>query len=856
MICGFVQDLYVAGGTLRCTAPELAQTLGGIAAIVAIALIAVWCVRAARGLAFVGAALAALGATAVGVASGMPVWTPDGPSDSEGHLAVLLDLSESTRREGLDAYNDKRRLLARRVGAYADALDAQGARWTGSVIGFGTAPQRLSAAGAMTDTPRAVSSATLGTAAGGSDLAGALQLALQDIAVGSGRGAIFALTDGWSTEEVPEALLQRAQTMGVPFHVLPHGAQNARTGLISAKLGPERRLGEEGVARLTVAGGGQVDWTLDGVQADPLPIETSDGARAVRLPVVFAQRGLRLVDLSFAASGAAPQTRSLFTLVRGPARVLAYGPSRWLDLLPPDSYVVTRADPSAPIEASAFDAVVVDSLSPTDFAPGAVDALVSAGLGGTGIFVVNGPLRGNERDKQRLSDWENSSLGLVLPVSSDLATYLDEPPPRDILIVIDTSGSMNNGMRLTIAKVLAARIVDSLRPVDKLRILTFAGAASEIFRTSGLTPSDVNRAKTRISQMTASGGTGIDAAVLAANSLGGSDCHIFFIGDDENYPDRVQQRPVCTLNTYGVAGSKLSSFDSDWGEAVPVSSVSKANGVEFTMLEPKEYDSFWREGPLTAIPADHEAELPASVQISGVARAYLRPECETKQITREPPRDPVLVFRHDPAVRALSTAVFLGDIETGRNGAAVIEDLLDTTLQDLIGWNDPDLYDIRIDRAGNTFGVRITALGNTQPPETLGLTVDYLDGTADGLDLRQGQAPGTFAGQRELALSETTRPALLHLTALGQREQSIPILLPPRRAAEATLNATEAQSQGINTELLSMWIAETNGGDLTLSGPSAEIRRASPLDRAIWPLFLVAGLILATASLFLGGMRR
>ena len=90
----------------------------------------------------------------------------------------------------------------------------------------------------------------------------------------------------------------------------------------------------------------------------------------------------------------------------------------------------------------AYDAVVIDARAPSDFAPDMPQRILDAAASGAGLFIVNGPLRGSVEDMQRLSDWEDTVIGPVLPVNSNPAQYIAAPPKRDILIIVDTSGSM------------------------------------------------------------------------------------------------------------------------------------------------------------------------------------------------------------------------------------------------------------------------------------------------------------------------------------------------------------------------------------------------------------------------------
>ena len=131
----------------------------------------------------------------------------------------------------------------------------------------------------------------------------------------------------------------------------------------------------------------------------------------------------------------------LYTLVRGPVRVLAFGPAPWLDGLDPTRFVRVDGNPGDPPEPGTFDLVVIDGLSPGDFPPGYDRSLLQVS-NRTGILLVNGPLRGAVEQPQVIGDCNESALSPILPVDSDPREFMQSPPGRDVVIMIDTSGSM------------------------------------------------------------------------------------------------------------------------------------------------------------------------------------------------------------------------------------------------------------------------------------------------------------------------------------------------------------------------------------------------------------------------------
>lgn len=89
----------------------------------------------------------------------------------------------------------------------------------------------------------------------------------------------------------------------------------------------------------------------------------------------------------------------------------------------------------------------------------------------------------------------------------------DAIPPRDVRIAVDTSGSMK-GEKIAQARNALRYFVESLRPVDRFDIVTFATEAESFF--GGSVPADEanrKRALERIADLDARGGTNLEDAL-------------------------------------------------------------------------------------------------------------------------------------------------------------------------------------------------------------------------------------------------------------------------------------------------------------------------------------------------------
>lgn len=122
------------------------------------------------------------------------------------------------------------------------------------------------------------------------------------------------------------------------------GRIDACVRLVAANLGPEHRIGQGGgAARHDLSGAGR-SVVMQKERSDTLEVVGGDTLRPLRLTTVFDRRGLQGLQLGFDMASVRQQ-RNLFTLVRGPARLLIYGPAPWADALPEARWRVERASP-------------------------------------------------------------------------------------------------------------------------------------------------------------------------------------------------------------------------------------------------------------------------------------------------------------------------------------------------------------------------------------------------------------------------------------------------------------------------------------------------------------------------------
>ncbi len=116
----------------------------------------------------------------------------------------------------------------------------------------------------------------------------------------------------------------------------------------------------------------------------------------------------------------------------------------------------------------------------------------------------------------RAADGTGTFLALVSPPASEGET----PVPKDIVFVLDTSGSMAEGQKIAQAQRALRQCLGRLRPEDKFGLVTFATEARR-FRDA-LVPADaanVAAADAAVAALSASGGTAIGEALESALGL-------------------------------------------------------------------------------------------------------------------------------------------------------------------------------------------------------------------------------------------------------------------------------------------------------------------------------------------------
>lgn len=839
MPCELMRGIALPGGALDC-AGTLGWWPGALALAVLGAALAVLGLRKGGVRGATSAALLGLSALLLALAAGQPQRVQSAqPMAAAGHVVALVDLSDSLWRDEAVARAALDQLAGR---ADEMAADLEGEGWTGQVLGFAQGVVPGGAVLPLQRLPDLIRALPVRAGQEGSRADAGLGAALDRIREAGGRGAVLMLSDGRFRPELPESLLDRAAAAGVAISVLPAGSRAPAQGLIAADLGPEQQIGQEATVRGTVLGEGTLTAEDGSVKSDAI-VPNAASLQPVRLTTRFPSRGVQHVRLGFSGAGGAEQDRVLYTLVRGPARVLAFGPAPWLGGLDPARFIRVDGNPGEPPDPGTFDLVVIDGLSPGDFPPGYDRSLLKV-ANRTGILLVNGPLRDAPEKPQVIGDWNASALSPILPVDSDPREFVQAPPGRDVVILIDTSGSMVDSFGL--AKAVAHAVMDQLRPQDTLAILPFSDAPGASFSRQPASAATLAQARAFVDRLAIGGGTAPDSTLRNAAALRTNYCAFFFISDGGFQPPATN--PQCHTTAVSTVGEPFPRGVAAWGQEILLR--GSVSGIRLEYFEPEVRNLYWREGPLRPIPAGARAPL-TGVGLPGLAIAYPRIDAEVISLHLDPPPDPVLAIRRDAAVPGAGTGVFLSDLPPSAPPDEVAE-----VLTALLGWSRPDRFDLRLRQEGDRLTLSALALaaeGLADPLPTSLSGMLRLPGQGDQpLAFRAVGAPGRFEAAVKLRpMAEAERGELI-LMEPGGAAQVIPISIPGRRAGAASSGQGEAFDFGIDAARLRDMAQRTGGVDLTDAAPTLVRTTPPPKRDPLHPLAIALGLMLLAASLWIG----
>jgi Ca-activated chloride channel family protein len=142
-----------------------------------------------------------------------------------------------------------------------------------------------------------------------------------------------------------------------------------------------------------------------------------------------------------------------------------------------------------------------------------------------------------------------------------------ESTPKEIVFVLDTSGSMD-GFPIEKSKEVIKLAMDGLRERDTFNLITFAGDTHVLFpQPAPATPENVGRAQRFLLSRRGSGGTEMMKAVRAALAPSASREHVRvvcfltdgYVGDDAGIIAEVKRHPEARVFSFGI-GDAVNHF--------------------------------------------------------------------------------------------------------------------------------------------------------------------------------------------------------------------------------------------------------------------------------------------------------
>lgn len=783
------------------------------------------------------------------------------------HLAFAVDVSESVQRAGHD-WTAVRSTIGDLVDEVLEGLDPRVRRTsTASLVTFGRGTHVVAAGLALDELPGAVSRLTEAELppADASDVASGLEAAAATIE--AGRGAVVLVSDGHETRGDARAAARGLGRRGFAVHVAALGGRFPEIGLYAADLPPQVEAGRSTRARLLLAN-----------DAGELPLEIvfrrgGDAPAAVqrslpgagwfqlRQPLAFEEPGISFLDVELRAAGGQRQGRRFYTYVSAPPRVLALGDDHgWTRALPAERFRVETAAPESlgeDFDPARYDAVVLHEVESERLGP-ALPARLARHVeeSGLGLLFVNGPQLGGAEARTMLMSYDSTPLEELLPLVNRPRPVLETPPPRDVVLLIDTSGSMS-GWPLAKSKEIAAVLVGLLRGVDRLHLIAFTGGAHPLISDLPMTSQGKQDARRVIASLRPGGGTDPTAALAMVRGRRFSHCGLFMISDGEFAS--VRSRPDCEATVFAI-GKNLRNMPKTLAELaepfpVPDDSFDPA-GIRMGYFNPEPRQNRFEPGrytPLAGLDAFHGgwSLLPdPSPPLVGNAVTHAKDDAELAAV-RPRPRDPVLAFRDAPGggtVGAFTTRLPASYWDSPAGSRAV-----SGWIERLLAHSERDRYAFRIEDRGAAVELRLTLLskGGAVPrvdrlsavlerPGAASVPVALradpeLDGVFEGvlrLDRRGEEAEGA-----RLVVSEGGPDAL-------RRAQRIPFLVAPGGGSQRVAG-DEAWSFGLARDPLRE-IARSTGGLVLEPGDGAAVLHgagAAPPSRRLWPWLAGAALV-------------
>jgi Mg-chelatase subunit ChlD len=711
------------------------------------------------------------------------------------------------------------------------------------------------------------------------DIEKGLRRAQSLIRKSGGAGMILLCSDGYQTQGDALKVAGTLGREGVKVHVTPIEGQRTPLRLSAAYLPKTVESGVTVPARVVIKSEvfNQKTATLhfalnkglresDFMQNERLVSwETNILGMATlhsSIPVGFKGLGLQYFDAILDAKTEGFHQRRLFTMVTRPPRLLSVGNDHhWTRAINKKSALVQRISPEkldTKYKFETVDAIVINAIEATDFKPGVLNSIVDAVEEmGVGLMLINGGHKPRkETDPNVLMSYTNSPIARILPVSTKPRPFKAKPPPKQVFILIDASGSMA-GSRLICAKRIAKHIVQNLlRPEDLLDLVVFAASDDELLSNEKMTNSGKAKAFQEIDGIVYGGGTDPTSALSRIAQKKIKNGGMIFISDGGFSPGAVSIRPDCKTMVFEVDGlGGNAAMLGQLGDVFSVQSNFNPTGIKMPYFEPEKRTNYFAFGKF--MPASMGAALgnrklkDPGLEMEGTAVSYVREEAQLVFV-RPKLTDPLLAYRtaSNGETGVLTTAFPNEWVDDPKGKEAITDWVLR-----VIPFNERDRYLINVEDLGKDLRLDITLASPPEgkKPDVSSLSCKVrLQSTGDisgGTMNRPVDNTGPdFSKRISVNRTDHAQEAYLFIEehkgedSIG-RVQRIPILIPPMLGKVSKVTG-EDDSYGVNEILLRKLVTAGNGiyfdRPKVLGLPSKQV--PITVGDPLWPLLFGAGL--------------
>lgn len=831
--------------------------------------------------------LSIISASLLAAAAMNPRWT-DKPGDTGFHLQVAVDVSDSVMRARGGWERVKKQAYEKIINSISKMKSSLRDKCTAGILTFRDNTNEAFKKRPLKDLAKAFIQLDKNMFASGvgTNIEEGLNRAASLMEKAGGQGAVLLISDGNQTSGNALKTTQQLSRQGVPIHVFPVTSQGPAVAITDANLPRQIHSNVKtfvrGLMLNQLTTGKQADLMLtkdsgNNNRENPSPEPLSAKKQVslpsgkwvrFRWPVIFEKFGLQFIDLSLTpAGGKESHCRRFYTYVKRPPKILAIGgDNRWISAVPGDTAEIIPLDSATTLITGEslrdIDAVVISSVPAYQLTPGTMNAVAEAVKNrGMGLMLINGGLQGADVEAETvIMSYTETPIEPLLPVIGGPRPFTPEPPPRQIAILIDTSGSMGSVMfgagfarKIHKAREIARYIVkELLRPIDRLDLITFTTGAGHLVYDMEMNDEGKQYALEMIDRIKAGGGTDPNRALALIGNRQMAECGLIFISDGEfGY---VGYRPDCRTTVFEIGSNRVSRSKAmqQLADPIPVGARFDPRAITIPYFEPEKRDKFFEEGTFT--PLSMEKYLPKNerlpvptLDLEGAAVSYLKDNAILNAV-RPKLTDPVLVYGKGGEG---FVGFFAAEISEPWLSSIEGQKAIEAWIGRLIPFMDRDRYNFKLEDRGDEIDLHISLAaksGKIPGVRQMTASIRFPDQETVGIPLRADEtAPAAFYGEIRVKRTGQTRHAVLSIRESGPDAlagaQWIPIFIPPKGSINRATRS-EAYTYGQNRVLLKK-IAELGGGIFDPPAGTPFFKEKPKLGQGypLWPYLAAAAVL-------------